>query len=68
MLILVGLQNGGLNQLMFYLCFYSSIWMIIIRVTYFDESGDPPIATSANGDILPIRVGVHSVYIPQSTL
>ena len=46
----------------------SSIWMIIIPVTYFDESGDSPTATSANGNILSLRVRIHWVYILQSTL
>ena len=37
MLILVSLQNGGLNQIKFFSIFSSSIWGIIIGFTYFDE-------------------------------
>ena len=41
--------------------------MIIIGNIYFDESVFPTNAISTNGDILSHKVGVHWVYIHQST-
>ena len=42
--------------------------MIIIGDTYFNESVVPIITNSASGDVLSFKVGVHWVYILQSTL
>ena len=42
--------------------FSSSIWVIIIGVTYLNECSSPTTITST------IRAGVHKVHILQSTL
>ena len=42
--------------------------MILIGATYLDESVVPTTANSAGGDVLSLRVGVHWVYVLQSTL
>ena len=63
MLMFVSLQNGELNQITFLFLFFSlSIWVIIIGVTYLDESTDPTTITPT------FRAGVHWVHILQSTL
>ena len=62
MLILVSLQNGGLNQISLLFLFSSSTWVIIICVNYLDECVSPSTITST------MRAGVHWVHILQSTL
>ena len=42
--------------------------MIIIAVTYLDESMGPTTVTSANGDIFSLRDRVHRVYLLHPTL
>ena len=64
MLMLVSLLNDGLNQITF-------LFLLLPRLfvaTYLDESVVPTTANSPGGDVLSLRVGLHWVYLLQSTL